>query len=84
MGHRVRTGDGIIGASLRRVAIGGSNGASTLLPSSSTEWVVWKDCEFLKNEKCEKGFMERKRELSSVGICKGFEFGRGRNCTQVL
>ena len=40
----------------------------TLLPSSSTEWVVWKDCEFLKNEKCEKGERERKRELSSVGI----------------
>ena len=37
-------------------------------PSSSTEWVVWKDCEFLKNEKCEKGFMVSKRELSSVGI----------------
>ena len=68
MGHRVRTGDGMVGASLRRVAIGGSNGVSTLLPSSSTEWVVWKDCEFLKNEKCEKGFMVSKRELSSVGI----------------
>ena len=25
MGHRVRTGDGMVGASLRRVAIGGSN-----------------------------------------------------------
>lgn len=25
MGHRVSTGDGMVGASLRRVAIGGSN-----------------------------------------------------------
>ena len=32
----------------------------------------------LKNTKSEKGERERKRELSSVGICKGFEFGRGR------
>ena len=32
----------------------------------------------LKNTKSEKGERERKRELSSVGIWKGFEFGRGR------
>lgn len=74
MGHRVRTRDGMVGASLRRVAIGGSKEVSTLLPSSGTEWFVWEVCEFLKNEKCEKGLMESKRELSSVGILKGFEF----------
>ena len=32
----------------------------------------------VKNTKSEKGERERKRELSSVGIWKGFEFGRGR------
>ena len=32
----------------------------------------------MKNAKSEKGERERKRKLSSVGICKGFEFGEGR------
>ena len=32
----------------------------------------------VKNTKSEKGERERKRELSSVWIWKGFEFGRGR------
>ena len=30
--------------------------------------------EILKNEKCQKNFMERKRELWVYGICKDFEF----------
>ena len=63
MGQRVRTRDGMVGASLRRVAIGGSNGPPTLLPSSGTEWFVWRVWEFLKNEKCQKGFMVSMREL---------------------
>ena len=30
--------------------------------------------EILKNEKCQKNFIISKREVSSVWICKDFEF----------
>ena len=57
-----------------------SNVHQPCFPSRSLDhWgsVLW-EVENVKNAKSEKGERERKRELSSVWIWKGFEFGEGR------
>ena len=60
--------------------MGGSNVHQPCFPSRSLDhWgsVLW-EVGNVKNAKSEKGERERKRELSSVWIWKGFEFGEGR------
>lgn len=60
MGHRVSTGDGIIGASLRRVAIGGSNVHQPCFPPQVLSGYYGKGvCEKFEKHKVRKELVSK-------------------------
>ena len=77
MGHRVRTGDGIIGASLRRVAIGGSNVHKPCFPPRVLSGSYGKIANFWKMKSV------KRVSWKGRGSCPQLEFVRVLNLDEV-